>query len=339
MSDYGTRYADIEQMHLQRRIRRIYADAQREVTRKLDTFKAKHAVKDSVKKAEILAETDPKARAVLQANYEEWLRGQVFIGEQWENKVAQVTKTMVDADKQAMNVIREGQISVFTENANYQAYLLEKGANASFGFDLYDEKTASRLLSRNPTLLPKWKLDEEKDYTWNYRKVNDITTQAIIQGEGIPEITKRLCDGLATNNENRMRTFARTGVTGAQNSGRIERMQEANDDGIKTKKKWRATLDSRTRDAHQDLDGQVQEVDEPFESELGDIMYPGDPNADPANVYNCRCTLDYVVEGYENHGQRRAYEEWDDEDGHHRESVVIEDMTYAEWVEWKKGQH
>ena len=47
----------------------------------------------------------------------------------------------------------------------------------------------------------------------------------------------------------------------------------------------------RTAHAHRLLDGQLADVDKPFKSELGDIMYPGDPTADPSNVYNCRCTI------------------------------------------------
>jgi len=39
-------------------------------------------------------------------------------------------------------------------------------------------------------------------------------------------------------------------------------------------------------------------VDKPFRSELGDIMYPGDPAAHPANVYNCRCTLGSKIIGF-----------------------------------------
>lgn len=42
------------------------------------------------------------------------------------------------------------------------------------------------------------------------------------------------------------------------------------------KRKWIATYDMRTRHAHALLDGQLAEVDEPFESELGPIMFPGD---------------------------------------------------------------
>ena len=125
-------------------------------------------------------------------------------------------------------------------------------------------------------------------------------------------------------------------MTSAQNSGRMQMMHEAEEEGIKTKKKWIATLDDRTRDAHAKLDGDVAEVDEYFHSTLGDILYPGDPSADPANVYNCRCRLGYVVDGHGVSGNRRAYKEWDDDKGHHRESYVIKNMTYSEWLLWKE---
>ena len=47
----------------------------------------------------------------------------------------------------------------------------------------------------------------------------------------------------------------------------------------------------RTRHAHRLLDGQLADVDKPFGANSEIFMYPGDPEADPANVYNCRCTI------------------------------------------------
>ncbi len=124
--------------------------------------------------------------------------------------------------------------------------------------------------------------------------------------------------------------FARTAVTGAQNAGRMERLHEAQDLGIKVKKKWLATLDSRTRDSHADLDGQEVDVDQKFkvvvDGHTMEIDYPGDPTAPPELVYNCRCTLTYVYPKYQGQGQRRAYNDPDS-----RESEVISSRTYREW--------
>ena len=53
-------------------------------------------------------------------------------------------------------------------------------------------------------------------------------------------------------------------------------------------KQWDATLDSRTRDSHQKLDGEVVKVHEKFSNGL---MYPSDPNGTASEVINCRCSL------------------------------------------------
>lgn len=53
--------------------------------------------------------------------------------------------------------------------------------------------------------------------------------------------------------------------------------------------KWRSAHDKRVRDAHRNLDGQTAKYGESFQSDLGPIRYPGDPQAVAANRINCRC--------------------------------------------------
>ena len=79
----------------------------------------------------------------------------------------------------------------------------------------------------------------------------------------------------------------------------MDSFHAAQEKGVKLVKVWMATEDQRTREAHEELDGQEREIDEPFENSIGKIMYPGDPDADPANVYNCRCTMITRVLGFE----------------------------------------
>ena len=122
--------------------------------------------------------------------------------------------------------------------------------------------------------------------------------------------------------------YARTAMTSAQNAGRIGVMERAKDMGINVQKKWLATLDMRTRDSHAKLDGQIRDVDEPFDSELGKIMFPGDPAAHPADVYNCRCTLVYV---YPEYTQGRVTRR------DNTDSSIVGNMTYMEWLQMKNG--
>ena len=125
---------------------------------------------------------------------------------------------------------------------------------------------------------------------------------------------------------------ARTAITAAQNAGRLDTYRAAQDMGIKLKKQWMATLDNRTRHAHAVLDGQTVDVDKPFKVDGYEIMYPGDSSAPGYLVYNCRCTQIAEVDGEDtSSGGRRAR---DPETG---ESVLVEDMTYAEWARWKRN--
>lgn len=63
---------------------------------------------------------------------------------------------------------------------------------------------------------------------------------------------------------------------------------EAEKKGANIVKQWDATLDGKTRDTHRRLDGQIREVDEPFEIDGKTAMYPGDFGLAEEDC-NCRC--------------------------------------------------
>lgn len=313
-------------MTLAEQLRKTYQQAGKEVQKKMDTFWKKHEAK-----AKRLLKDVQKGK-ITEEDYKKWLSGQVFIGKRWQEKKDDITQVYVQADEKARRIINGTNKNEFVRFANRQGNEI-KSHVAGYSFDLYDKHTVERLLRTDPKMLPEWRIDEPKDYTWNAKRVQNSVMQGIIQGESIPQIAKRLEEGLATDNNRKMNLFARTAITGAQNAGRMERLHEAVGMGVKVKKKWLATMDDRTRDAHADLDGQEVDIDEKFRvTEKGqtyEIDFPGDPNADPSMTYNCRCTLVYV---YPEHQQlpaeRLAYET--DESGN-RKSSLVKDQTYREW--------
>lgn len=323
MADYIRKYTDKQEELFAKKIRRVYGQASEEVKEKILDYGKKYIVRSAE-----LQELVNKGKLTKEW-YERWLSGQVFIGERWKQRLKDVTGVYVNADKTARNILGNMMNDVFSLAANYTAYSMEKDLRFGIAFNLYDTKTVARLLRDNPQMLPEWKIDEPKDYVWNRDRVENALTQGIIQGESISEIADRLSTGLATSNGKKMVLFARTAMTGAQNAGRIDRMKQSQEMGIDTHKKWLATLDAHTRDAHRALDGQEQAVDDPFSSPLGPIDYPGDPSANPANTYNCRCSLLYVYPKYQSLNNATRY---DNESGEY-----IPDMTYAEWEKWKKG--
>lgn len=166
-----------------------------------------------------------------------------------------------------------------------------------YAFNLLDANTVKNLALADESLLPYKKLDPAKDIPWNMKKINAEVLQGILQGESMDKIANRI-GGVQQMNANASIRTARTIVTGAENKGRQDSYEKAIADGIVLKREWIATNDGRVRHWHAELDGQQRDVDKPFSNAVGLIMFPGDPGAHPANVYNCRCSMAAVVKGF-----------------------------------------
>ena len=322
MSDYGSIIADKAIAATAKKITSVYRKAAKELQSKLNEFTARFKEQQKIKLAQL------EAGEITKSAYGSWLRGQVFIGNQWNKKLDQAVRVINDANNEAASLVKNGRLNVFAENYNYAAYELEKRTKGAVNFNIYNERTVENLIRKKPKMLPEWHIDEKKDYIWNRQKVENVITQGIIQGKKIDEIASDMTQSLCSSNDSKMMTFARTSITGAQNAGRQAQMEDAEEEGIKVKKRWVATLDNRTREAHQDLDGQEVPVDQPFtvnvDGEEMEIDYPGDPNAEPCLVYNCRCTMIQVYEGIDRKSIRR---DMDDNE--------VENMTYKEWKKAK----
>ena len=183
---------------------------------------------------------------------------------------------------------------VYALNYNYFASGLSKHG---ISFSLIDANTVKYLATTDKSLLPQYKLNVNKDVRWNTKRLNSEVLQGILQGDSIPKIAKRL-ERVENMNKNASIRTARTMVTSAENKGRMDMLEKAESEGIICQKVWISKIDTRTRDWHRDLNGVSQDRDKPFENSVGKIMYPGDPSADAANVYNCRCSLGYEILGF-----------------------------------------
>lgn len=321
MTDQGAAYTDKELAKMEKKIKQIYSEAQSDIEDKIAEFNKKFYAKQAIYQQKL------KDGKITQEQYDQWLRGQVFQSEQWESKKDQIIGVIQNANKEAANILNGGTISVFAENANWSHYQMEQSQGVNFGFGLYDAQTVTNLIKNDPQVLPKWKINEPKDYVWNAKKVNNSITQGIIQGEGLDKIAKRLANSLSSNNRNTMLTFARTAMTGAQNAGRYQSQQDAKELDIDIVKVWMSTLDKHTRVSHQELDGEEQKVGDkwhPYKFSNG-CRYPGDPQGPPHEVYNCRCTLVSDIKDYPS-----KFNRYDNIDG-----KPIKNMSYKEWKKAK----
>lgn len=309
---------------LQKEMRKIYEEATSTVGRRILTYSAGFLAQDTLKRKLLSSDI------ISKDEYKRWKLEKVFSGLRWQAVLATSIETMLKANRRAREKVDDTESDLFCDGANEQLYDLEKKTQTDTGIPLYDRNTVKRLREDDPELLPRRKGDENKDRGWQQTRIANAITQSLILGESIPKTAKRLSETLGNSNMKTMTRYARTAVTSAQNAGRMEAMRSASEKGIHVQKRWKATLDSKTRDSHQYLDGQVQEIDDPFISLLGKIRYPGDVKAHPGDVWNCRCGLTYVYPDFK-HLQRNQ-ERRDNET-----KQVIPYQTYAEWKEAKQA--
>ena len=275
---------------LAKRLNKIYAQASEELTDKVNSFFADFERLDEQKKALVAA------KKMTEKEYRVWRKNKVLMSEKYMDLRDTMAQRMTEANKIAARYMNGELPAVYAHNFNTVVKDVTKKIRG-FSFDLVNENTIRKLSTQNKTLLPYKYVDEKKDVRWNTKRVNGQVLQGVLQGESAPQIAERLQRVTTMNKESALRN-ARTAVTSAQNKGRVDAMEDMAEEGVIIEKEWIATKDERTRDAHAELDRVSVPIDEPFENEIGEIMYPGDPNADPANTYNCRCSIAQVVKGF-----------------------------------------
>lgn len=295
-------FEDIRMMKLSGRLNKIYAEAEKGLTEKVNSFFAKFAELDKKKKALVdEGKLDEKV-------YKEWRKNKLLMGDKYIALRDTITDKLSDTNAIATSYMNGEIPKIYAHNFNEVGTNIQRKVRG-YSFDLVSEETIRKLSTSKKTLLPYRKHDGKKDVRWNTKRVNSQILQGILQGESADQMKKRLMNVTTMNRESALRN-ARTAVTSAQNKGRVDAMEKAEEDGVIMGKEWIATQDERTRDWHSDLDRVVVPIDQPFITHIvsgkhsftDEIMYPGDPNADPANTYNCRCTIAEVVLGFKKKG-------------------------------------
>lgn len=182
-----------------------------------------------------------------------------------------------------------------------------------YTFTIINENVVKRLENSKAIYLPKKKINIPKDKQWNMKVFEGALRKGIMEGESPRKIAKKLFPeimrktdftgktkeeiygkgGIIAKNKNSAIRNARTMVTGAENSGRLDSYKELAKQGVIQKKEWIATPDDRTRPSHIDIDGEEQDIDKPFSN---GCMFPGDGRGPAEEVWNCRCSMgDHII--------------------------------------------
>ncbi|KHD86364.1 hypothetical protein NG54_03345 [Heyndrickxia ginsengihumi] len=150
----------------------------------------------------------------------------------------------------------------------------------------------------------------EKNRSTIIYTIQQEITQSLVKGETYGSMAKRIKGALEGDTVKAM-TIVRTEAHRASESGKLDSVVHANNNGVKMMKEWNSMQDERVRpgrgigkkDAlhaanHRMLDGKKIPVDEDFVGKLGKGPGPGQMGAAGEDI-NCRCFLTYSVEKIE----------------------------------------
>lgn len=115
---------------------------------------------------------------------------------------------------------------------------------------------------------------------------------AVEQGIAAGESPRKIASRLRKSGIGRVRAerIARTESLASASASQHKTAQQINPE---FKKRWVATLDSRTRDTHDSADGQTRGMQLDFNIGGSKMQYPRDVGAPAKEVVNCRCVVVY----------------------------------------------
>ena len=291
MAYYSDNWTDQELEALEKRITQVFKEAEKDLDKEVKEYFAKFKLRDK----EMQALVD--AGEMTQAEYQQWRFAQIGRGQRFEALRDKVAERFTQANEVANAYVNDMTPSIYSLNRNYEAYTIEK-AVGSCDFTMWDESTVRQLLVEQPDLMPYYppsrSLNRGIDLAYGKEQITKHVTSGIIRGLAPGKIANELMSSVTTMNRDSAVRAARTGITAAQNAGRLDSYIAAEKMGIQIKRRWVCTKDARTRLSHGMADGQIVEgTKKPFIVGGYKMMFPGDKSmgAPGHEIYNCRCTI------------------------------------------------
>lgn len=285
--DAARKWTEEQLEAMERQIKSIYSDANQTITKNWKKYMERGQRELSALYAQLEMEGTEEALK----KYQQAVASYTIRNERYKEMVEDTARRIANANQIAINYMNREMPKIYLVNYN-------QASEFGIKFSLIDEATVRRRILEGDIQLPYKTLDIPKDMRWNTKKLNSSVLQGILTGEPMDKIAKRIKPVVDGDEEAAIRN-ARTMVTGAENVGRLDSYKELEADGAILQKVWISTSDSRTREAHLKMNGQQVGNEEPFiDGDGNPLMYPGDPNAAPCTVYNCRCSMSAKIMGF-----------------------------------------
>lgn len=202
------------------------------------------------------------------------------------NRLEKLEKT-INEELAHLNRGRPQQLDAYLKEV-YEANFTETGGaintltQSAINFDLINQDAVVKAITR-----PMNKIALQSNAEAVRLNIKRAITQGVVQGQSIKDMAKNVQNALETNLNNAVR-IARTETAGVMGNARQDAFTLAQENGLEFKKKWISASDSRTRDTHLAMNGEIVDNDKPFSNGL---MYPADQSGPASEVINCRCRL------------------------------------------------
>ena len=291
--DYMSREMDEELERLEELITALYTNAINEITAKFTDYMERHK-----QFLEDMRQAYDEGY-LTEAEYQAKIRNILFNSLMYQATIDSLTKTLVNTDEAAMAIIRGDLPYVIGQSYNYIQSLgwaaADEAGYSTATFQIYNADAVQKLIKDNPDVLPY--VDIPVDQKWNKDRLNTVITQAIIQGQTIPQVAQSMQQVAQMDKNTAIRT-ARTTMTYAENLGRDTSYENLKAQGMPVHKEWSAVIDDRTRPTHKLLNGTRANKDGLFGEGILNVLLrcPADPNGEPQEIYNCRCRLGVVFD-------------------------------------------
>lgn len=288
---------------MEKRIRKIYKQARREITAEWDKY-MKHGQERLSVLHDLYVNADYKDKQAAKQAYQDALNAYTLKNNRYRDMIADVTLRLAKVNQIAIDYLNGEMPQIYQVNYNQAIRGVKQ---LGIDFTIVDEATIERRIIDGDITLPRKELNITKDMLWNTKQLNSSLLQGLLQGESIAKIAERILP-IVGNNEKAAIRNARTMVTGAENRGRLDRYLDLEKKGAVLNKVWIATHDSRVRQWHLEMDGQEVGIHQKFTDGNGyQLDYPADPHAHPSTVYNCRCSMKTNIIGVKSKTGRITY--------------------------------
>ena len=232
---------------------------------------------------------------------------------------AEIKPILFEMNSRLERTVNKSLEDIYTNSYNVLGYALEN--NAQFRWAMPPQRAIVEAIE-NPISGIKVTESLRRNRDYIIGEINGEITRGLIRGDSYAEMGRNIKKRLEGNvNKNTLR-IARTEAHKVQSIAQQDSFDYAESKGVEGKKVWVATLDSRTRPDHQEMDGKEADEDGYFTFPDGVRTTGPGLSGEPHQDIQCRCSLLFLIGEMPEIRRTKA--------------GIIKYKTYHEWAKEKE---